>query len=71
MPAQAQFYVTCSGCGELAKFEDKQIIFGETAECARDECADEGWLINQGIDEKSDYCPKCKNSHITEASKVI
>jgi hypothetical protein len=60
MPAQAQYYLTCSGCGNVAIYEDKQTILGETEECVRDECADEGWLINQGSDEKLDYCSNCK-----------
>lgn len=63
MPAQAQYYLTCSACGALAVYDDGKTMYGETDDCVKDEAADEGWFIdsqgNPTNENSLDYCPKC------------
>ena len=63
MPAAAQYYLTCTGCSELAT-ENNKTLFGETDDCVRAEAVDLGWwsnAIDSFISEQYtvDYCPKC------------
>ncbi|BCL74136.1 hypothetical protein TUMSATVNIG1_61200 (plasmid) [Vibrio nigripulchritudo] len=67
MPAEAQYYLSCTGCGALAKEKigDQELtLFGENELEVREEALELGWRTNAYNDDTNegqerDYCPKC------------
>lgn len=67
MPVSAQYYITCSGCGVVAKESiGNQMLnlYGETELEVREEACELGWWTNANDGtcsegRESDFCPTC------------
>ncbi|EOC1764985.1 hypothetical protein [Vibrio furnissii] len=71
MPASAQYYLSCTGCGAIAKEligDEKFNLYGETELEVREEACELGWWTNAFDDNSAegkelDFCPDCVAKH--------
>lgn len=59
MSIECEYYVNCNGCGESFE-EDGRIVKADSDTDVRDQAAETDWLVYEGYDGESDYCPECK-----------
>mgnify|MGYP001323098401 CR=1 FL=1 len=74
MPASAQYYLSCTGCGSIAqeKIGDQLLnLYGETDLEVREEAIEQGWWSDAfdeqtNADQEKDFCPACvaTNKHL-------